>query len=65
MKAMTGVEAAFRAATLALAGFGIPSTDGIVGVDGLASLVNLGRLAQVGMAGADAEILDIMQAKLN
>jgi L-cysteine desulfidase len=65
MKAMTGVEAAFRAATLALAGFGIPSTDGIVGADGLASLVNLGRLAQVGMASADAEILDIMQAKLN
>ena len=64
MKAMTGVEAAFRAATLALAGFGIPATDGIVGVDGMASLNNLGRLAQRGMAGADTEILDIMQAKL-
>ncbi len=64
MKAMTGVEAAFRSATLALAGFGIPATDGIVGADGLASLVNLGRLAQRGMAGADTEILDIMQAKL-
>jgi L-cysteine desulfidase len=64
MKAMTGVEAAFRAATLALAGFGIPDTDGIVGVDGMASLNNLGRLAQRGMAGADTEILDIMQAKL-
>ncbi len=64
MKAMTGVEAAFRAATLALAGFGIPATDGIVGADGMASLNNLGRLAQRGMAGADTEILDIMQAKL-
>jgi L-cysteine desulfidase len=64
MKAMTGVEAAFRAASLALAGFGIPATDGIVGADGAASLVNLGRLAQRGMAGADTEILDIMQAKL-
>jgi L-cysteine desulfidase len=64
MKAMTGVEAAFRAATLALAGFGIPETDGIVGHDGAASLANLGRLAQRGMAGADTEILDIMQAKL-
>ena len=64
MKAMTGVEAAFRAATLALAGFGIPETDGIVGADGMASLNNLGRLAQRGMAGADTEILDIMQAKL-
>ncbi|MDP1831684.1 MAG: L-serine ammonia-lyase, iron-sulfur-dependent, subunit alpha [Geothrix sp.] len=64
MKAMTGVEAAFRAATLALAGFGIPETDGIVGADGAASLANLGRLAQIGMAGVDTEILDIMQAKL-
>ncbi|MBI1753955.1 MAG: serine dehydratase subunit alpha family protein [Acidobacteria bacterium] len=64
MKAMTGVEAAFRSATLALAGFGIPETDGIVGSNGESSLVNLGRLAQRGMAGVDTEILDIMQAKL-
>ncbi|HJV48856.1 MAG TPA: L-serine ammonia-lyase, iron-sulfur-dependent, subunit alpha [Geothrix sp.] len=64
MKAMTGVEAAFRAASLALSGFGIPSTDGIVGRDGEASLANLGRLAQRGMVGVDVEILDIMQAKL-
>ncbi len=64
MKAMTGVEAAFRSATLALSGFGIPATDGIVGFDGSSSLGNLGRLAQRGMAGADGEILDIMQAKL-
>jgi len=64
MKAMTGVEAAFRSATLALAGFGIPETDGIVGESGEASLANLGRLAQRGMIGVDAEILDIMQAKL-
>jgi L-cysteine desulfidase len=64
MKAMTGVEAAFRAASLALAGFGIPETDGIVGHSGEASLANLGRLAQRGMVGVDTEILDIMQAKL-
>jgi L-cysteine desulfidase len=64
MKAMTGVEAAFRSATLALAGFGIPETDGIVGATGEDSLANLGRLAQRGMACADTEILDIMQAKL-
>ncbi len=65
MKAMTGVEAAFRSAELALAGFGIPGTDGIVGTTGEASLLNLGRLAQRGMAGTDVEILDIMQAKLS
>ena len=64
MKTMTGVDAAFRSATLALAGIGIPATDGIVGKDGESSLANLGRLAQHGMAGVDAEILRIMQDKL-
>ena len=64
MKTMTGVDAAFRAANLALAGIGIPATDGIVGADGEGSLVNLGRLAQHGMIGVDAEILRIMQDKL-
>jgi len=64
MKTMTGVDAAFRAANLALSGIGIPATDGIVGADGEACLVNLGRLAQQGMAGVDAEILRIMQDKL-
>ncbi|MBP7147926.1 MAG: serine dehydratase subunit alpha family protein [Acidobacteria bacterium] len=64
MKTMTGVDAAFRAANLALAGIGIPATDGIVGEDGEESLSNLGRLAQHGMVGVDAEILRIMQDKL-
>jgi L-cysteine desulfidase len=64
MKAMTGVDAAFRSASLALADFGIPATDGIVGEDGDASMVNLGRLARRGMTGVDAEVLQIMQAKL-
>ncbi|HEX9082721.1 MAG TPA: L-serine ammonia-lyase, iron-sulfur-dependent, subunit alpha [Holophagaceae bacterium] len=65
MKTMTGADAAFRSATLALAGFGIPATDGIVGADGESSLANLGRLAQRGMTGVDAEVLDIMQGKLS
>lgn len=65
MKSMTGVDAAFRSATLALAGFGIPATDGIVGADGEASLANLGRLARNGMTGVDAEVLDILQGKLS
>ena len=64
LKTMTAVDAAFRAASLARAGVGIPATDGIVGADGLASLANLGRLAVRGMAGTDAEILEIMRAKL-
>lgn len=64
MKTMTGVDAAFRAANLALSGIGIPATDGIVGKDGETSLANLGRLASHGMVGVDAEILRIMQEKL-
>jgi L-cysteine desulfidase len=64
LKTMTGVDSAFRAATLALSGIGIPASDGIVGANGQASLANLGRLAQHGMATVDAEILDIMQGKL-
>lgn len=64
MKTMTGVDAAFRSAHLALSGVGIPATDGIVGQDGAESLSNLGRLAQKGMANVDAEILAIMQDKL-
>jgi L-cysteine desulfidase len=64
MKTMTGVDAAFRAASLALLGMGIPVSDGIVGIDAEASLANLGRLAQHGMASVDTEILTIMQNKL-
>ena len=64
LKTMTGVDAAFRAASLARAGLVIPVTDGIVGADGLASLGNLGRLAAEGMAAMEDEILAIMQAKL-
>jgi L-cysteine desulfidase len=64
LKTMTAVDSAFRAASLALSGIGIPASDGIVGADGRASLANLGRIATRGMASADAEILAIMQEKL-
>lgn len=64
LKTMTAVDAAFRAASLAMSGVGIPFTDGIVGADGLASLDNLARLANQGMVAVDAEILAIMKEKL-
>jgi len=64
MKTMTGVDAAFRSANLALSGIAIPATDGIVGDSGESSLANLGRIAVYGMAGVDTEILRIMQDKL-
>jgi L-cysteine desulfidase len=53
-----------RAAFLALSGVGIPETDGIVGADGNASLLNLGRVAVQGMAAMDAEILGILRSKM-
>ncbi len=65
LKSMTGVDAAHRAASLALSGVGIPATDGIVGADGQASLANLGRIATKGMRAVDAEILAIMREKLD
>jgi len=64
LKVMTAVDAAYRAASLALSGIGIPASDGIVGRDGAASLANLGRLAGAGMVSADGEILHIMADKL-
>jgi L-cysteine desulfidase len=64
MKTSTGVETAFRAADFALSGHGIPESNGIVGKDGATSLLYLGLVVTKGMANVDAEILDIMQRKL-
>jgi L-cysteine desulfidase len=64
MKTMTSVDAAFRSASLALSGIGIPASDGIVGPDGLASLGYLGRIATRGMTSMDGEILAILEEKL-
>jgi L-cysteine desulfidase len=64
LKTMTSVDAAFRSASLALSGIGIPYSDGIVGEDGIASLRNLGQIATDGMARTDEEIIKIMQEKL-
>jgi L-cysteine desulfidase len=63
LKTLTAVDAAFRAATLAQAGVGIPPTDGIIGHDDRATLGNLGRIATNGMTAMDSEILRIMQDK--
>jgi L-cysteine desulfidase len=64
LKTMTSVDAAFRAASLAMNGIGIPETDGIVGASGMESLANLGKIATLGMSAMDGQILSIMQAKL-
>lgn len=64
LKAMTAVDAAFRAASLALAGLGIPRSDGIVGGDAAESFAHLERIAGQGMQAMDDAILRIMQDKL-
>lgn len=64
VKTMTGVDAAFRAATLALSGFAIPSSDGIVSGEAMVTLEHLGRLATEGMEGTDRVVLNIMERKL-
>jgi len=64
LKTMTSVDAAFRSASLAMSGVGIPATDGIIGSDGISSLDNLSQIATQGMISMDREILRIMQNKL-
>ncbi|MGI5862932.1 MAG: serine dehydratase subunit alpha family protein [Myxococcales bacterium] len=64
LKTMTSVDAAFRAASLAICGIGIPVSDGIVGADGNESLENLEQIATLGMNAVDEQILRIMQTKL-
>ena len=64
LKTMTAVDAAFRAASLSMAGIGIPHSDGIVGADAAESMANLERIAGLGMRAMDQEILRIMQEKL-
>lgn len=65
LKTMTSVDAAFRSASLAMSGIGIPVSDGIVGATGADSLLNLGRIALHGMIAVDQEVLRIMQEKLD
>jgi len=64
LKTMTSVDAAFRAASLASCGIGIPFSDGIVGASGEQSLEHLQQIATLGMQAVDEQILSIMQAKL-
>lgn len=64
LKTMTAVDSAFRSASLAINGIGIPFQDGIVGRNGTDSLANMGRIANLGMERTDEEILEIMKKKL-
>jgi len=63
LKAATAVDAADRAAALALAGFAIAAADGIVGSDGARSLDHLERVARRGMPATEAEVVRILREK--
>lgn len=63
LKAATAVDAATRAAALALAGLGVSPADGIVGADGTRSLEHLERIARRGMPATQAEIVGILRDK--
>ncbi len=64
LKTSTGVDAAFRAAALALMGRGVTASDGIVGTTPEESLRFLSRIANEGMGAMDGQILQIMREKL-
>lgn len=63
LKIATSVEAAMRAANMALAGHGANSHDGIVDQDVENTLKNLGDLGTLGMGSANLLILDMLLKK--
>ena len=63
LKVATSVEAAMRAAAMALEGRGAGSHDGIVDQDVENTLRNLGDLGTLGMGGANLLILEMLLKK--
>jgi len=63
MKVVTSVDAAMRAAFMAIEGFGISDDDGLLGRTAEDSIRNLGRLSLDGMARVDPTVVDILTHK--
>ncbi len=63
LKIASGISSAFRAALLALKGHSATMQDGIVGRDVEASVDNLAKLCNTGMAQTDRVILDLLVCK--
>jgi L-cysteine desulfidase len=63
MKTVTSVDAAMRAAFMAIDGFGLSVDDGIVGRTAEKSIRNLGRLTLEGMTRVDPTVVDILIGK--
>jgi L-cysteine desulfidase len=63
MKAVSGVDAALRAALMALQGYGLPAGEGVVGRTAEESIRNLARLGLEGMFSVDPTVLKIIQER--
>ncbi len=63
MKTVSGVDAAMRAAFMAIGGFGLADDDGLLGHCAEASIRNLGRITIEGMFPVDPTLVTILQEK--
>lgn len=63
MKTVSGVDAALRAAFMAIEGFGIAAADGLLGHSAEQSIRNLSRITLEGMFPVDPTLVTILQEK--
>ena len=63
MKAVTAVDTAIRSGFMAIHGYGLSNSDGIIGTSPESSIKNLGRIAFEGMLGIDPTVIQILQDK--
>ncbi len=63
MKTVTSVDAAMRAAFMAVGDFGLSDDDGVIGHSAEESIRNLGRIGLEGMLQVDPTVVDILTNK--
>ena len=63
MKTITAVDTAIRSGLMAVEGFGLSATDGVVGTTAEDSIRNLGRVTLEGMLAVDPAVLRILREK--
>lgn len=63
MKTVSGVDAAIRAAFMAIGGFGIAADNGLLGLSAEESIRNLSRITLEGMFPVDPTLITILQEK--
>ena len=64
MKTVSGVDAAMRAAFMAIDGYGIAADDGLLGHSAEQSIRNLSRITLEGMFSVDPTLVTILQEKI-